>query len=138
MIDSAHNSVVVLTYGDAFGAKTLSKIFWVDANTFAYTDSISISASDFLNQLIPAGSKAYLTFGDRVDILDLGTHKISPFIQTPYYKGIFDPTANELVVGRGSFSAPGNVDILDAATGVVKKTFSAGILPGHFVIYRKQ
>jgi hypothetical protein len=70
--------------------------------------------------------------------LDLSSHKVSAFIHTSYYKGIFDVSTNELIVGRGSFTAPGNVDILDASTGTVKYTFSSGILPGHFIIYRKQ
>ncbi len=137
VIDSSRNSIIVLTYGDAYVAKTLPKILWIDANTFAVKDSITIAKSDFVNQMILAGSKVFLTYGTRLDMLDLATHKISPFLTTVYYKGIYDSPTNTLIVGRGSFSAAGNVDILDATSGVVKKTFPAGILPGHFVIYRK-
>src|SRR5439155_7350359 len=76
-IDTTHNSLVVLVYGDAFVAKTPGKILWIDPNTYAVTDSIILASGDFINEIIVAGTKAFLTFGKRLDMLDLATHKIS-------------------------------------------------------------
>jgi len=137
VVDSARNVIIILTYGDAYVAKTLAKILWVDANTYMVKDSITIPSADFVNQIIPAGNKAFLTYGNRLDILDLATHKISAFSTQAYYKGIYDPSTNQLIVGKGSATASGVVDIVDASNGAIKKTLSSGILPGHFVIYRK-
>lgn len=136
-IDTSRNSIIVLTYGDAFVAKTLPKILWVDPATYKVTDSISIASPGFINQIVMAGAKAFLTYGSKLSVLDLITHKITDLNSTQYYKGMYDPVTNEVILGRGSYSAPGDVDILDAATGNVKKTFPSGILPGHFAIYRK-
>jgi hypothetical protein len=137
IIDSARNSLIVLAYGDAFTAKTPGKIFWIDPNSYQITDSITIEATDYTNQIIAAGNRAYLPFGNRLDMLDLSTHKISSFIDSAYYKGIYDASTNRLILGKGGFSSPGAVDIIDASSGIVKKSFASGILPGHFVIYRK-
>jgi len=134
-IDTIHNSLIVLTYGSYHVSP--GKILWVNPNTYAVTDSLTIASTDFINQVIIAGTKAFLTYGDRLSSLDLTAHKISAFKTTAYYKGIYDPSTNQLIVGRGDYSSPGNVDILDGTTGAVKKTFASGILPGHFVIYRK-
>ena len=84
VIDSVRNSIIVLTYGDAYVAKTLPKILWVDASTFAVKDSITIASPDFINQMILADSRVFLTYGTRFDMLDLATHKISPFLTTIY------------------------------------------------------
>jgi hypothetical protein len=136
LIDSAHNSVIVLTYG-FFGVST-SKILWVDPKFYTVIDSIAIPAADFVNQMIPANGKAFLTFGDRTDVLDFGTHKISSFIAKPYYKGNYDQISNQLILGDAKdYSSPGSVDIYDASTGTLKKSLTAGVIPGHFLIYRK-
>ncbi len=137
VIDSVHNSIIALTYGDAYVAKTLEKIFWIDANTFAITDSIVVPSTDYINQLVSTGSKAYLTYSDRLDVLDFATHKISAFVTAAYYKGIYDVPTNRLILGKANSNAAGTVDILDVASGTVKKSLPSGIYPGHFVIYRK-
>ncbi len=136
MIDSSRSSVIVLTYGN-FGVSQ-PKILWVDPVTFSITDSITLPSTDFINVLIPAGSVAYVTYGDRTDKLDLATHKFSSFLTKGYYKGYFDPVNNELILGDAKdFSSPGVVDIFDATSGTLKKTLNSGVSPGHFAIYRK-
>ena len=137
VIDTARNKIIIVTYGDAFVTKTLPKILWVDPATYAITDSITVSAPDFINQIIPAGNKAFVLYGDRLAILDLATHSIGGFAAKGYYKGMFDARTNQLILGAGDYTSPGSVDILDASTGNLLKTFSSGILPGHFLIYRK-
>ncbi|MEI8134530.1 MAG: hypothetical protein WCH46_05545 [bacterium] len=136
-IDTARNSLLVLIYGDASVAKTASKIFWVDPTTYKKTDSVTIASTDFANQMILTGTKAFLTFGDRLGYLNLDSHTLFKFNDSVYYKGIYDPFNDQLILGKGSYTAPGNVDIVDATTGAVKKTFGGGLLPGHFAIYRK-
>ena len=133
--DEAHNAIIVLTYG--IYKTTPGKILWVDANSYAVTDSIAIDTSTSVNMIIPAAGKAFVTFADKVSILDLSTHKLSAFAAKSYYKGLYDARTNQLIMGAGGYSTPGTVDILDATSGAVKKTFASGILPGHFVIYRK-
>jgi hypothetical protein len=137
VIDSIRNSIIVLTYGDAYVAKTLAKIFWIDPNTYSAKDSIVIPATDYINQMVSTGNKAYLTYSDRLDVLDFTTHKISSFIPSSYYKGIFDAATNRLILGKSNSNAAGTVDILDASSGTEKKSLLSGIYPGHFAIYRK-
>jgi hypothetical protein len=137
MIDSARSSVVILTYG--FYGVSAGKILWVNPTTFSVTDSSTIAAADFINMMIPAGNKAFLTYGDRVGALDLVTHKITTAIASKsYYKGMYDGLTNQLILGDAKdFSSPGVVDIYDATSLQLKKSISSGISPGHFLIYRK-
>jgi hypothetical protein len=134
--DSAHNAVIVLTSGSS--TKDPGKIFWIDPATYNTTFSLAIDTLTYVNSIVPAGSKAFILYGDKVGALDLAAKSMTTLIAKGYYKGLYDATTNQLILGDAKdYSSPGVVDIYDATSGQLLKSIPSGIIPGHFVIYRK-
>jgi len=137
--DSAHNQILVSCFG--IYMKTSSSIFFVDGSSKSVTDSVRITNGDFIGNVVLGSKYAYAIAGDRVVSIDLVSHKVvsESFIKNAnsYYNGAYDATNNELYLGNaGSFSASGSVDVFDATSGVLKRSFGAGIAPAHFAFYR--
>ena len=136
--DSTHNKLIVLTAGN-YSPKTEGKILFVDPASFAITDSIKIDTLSYINQLILAGDKVYILFGDAVKVLDLGSKLILPdaLFTKPYYAGYFDAPKNMLYLGTAvDFQSNDVVDIFDLGSRTLKRTLNLGIAPSFFAVVR--
>ena len=140
--DSAHNAVILFGQGN-FNTGVHPDIVWLDATTKTVLKKIDLGF-DYYSSLFPAikggNDTMFICLGDRIVIVDLVSRTISnnSFIPKGYYGGIFDAKRNELILGDAKdFQNNGAVDIFDAATGIKKKSFPSGIIPGHFLIYQK-
>ncbi|MFI5263548.1 MAG: YncE family protein [Candidatus Kapaibacterium sp.] len=136
--DSSRNKLLVLTSGN-YSPKTAGKILWVDPSTFAVTDSIVIDTLHYINEIVPAGNKAYILFGDGVKVLDLLTHKLSsdPLITKTYFGGYHDSIRNFLYLGTAvDFQSNDAVDIFDLTAHSLKRTLNVGIAPSFFAVVR--
>jgi len=136
--DSSRKKLLVLTSGN-YSPKTAGKILWVDPSTFAVTDSIVIDTLHYVNEIIPAGNKAYILYGDGVKILDLITHKLStdPLFTKAYFAGYFDSVKNFLYLGTAvDFQSNDVVDIFDLTAHSLKRTLNVGIAPSFFAVVR--
>ncbi len=142
IVDSTRNAIVLVGVGNFAPAKP-SDIVWINASDNSVLGKITLGVGDFFNSLYPSvvgKDKIYLLLGDRVAIVDLATRTITnnSFIAKGYYGGIYDAVNNQLFFGDAKdFANAGSVDIYDATTGTLKKSFPAGVIPGHFTIYKK-
>ena len=137
-VDSAHNSLIVFTTGN-YSPKTPGKILWVNPTTLAVTDSITVDTTHYINEIVSAGSKAYVLFTDKVQVLDLGTHALSTdgLFAKIYYGGYFDPVANYLYMGTAvDFQSNDIVDVFDLSAHSLKRTMNVGIAPSFFAVTR--
>ena len=136
--DTVSNKLIVLTSGN-YAPKTPGKILWVDPSSLAITDSIIVDTLHYVNEIIPAGNKAYILYGDGVKVLDLITHKLStdPLFTKPYFSGYFDAWKNLLYLGTAvDFQSNDVVDIFDLSTHLLKRSLNVGIAPAFFAVVR--
>jgi hypothetical protein len=136
--DTGRNMLIVLTTGN-YSPKTPGKILWVNPISLAVIDSIVIDTMHFINELVPAGNKMYILYGDGVKILDLATHTLStdPLFTKSYYGGFFDVFKNVLYLGTAvDFQSNDVVDIFDLNSHSLKRTLKVGIAPAFFAVVR--
>lgn len=139
--DSGHNKVIVFSAGNYFPSKTPGSIRWINPNSLALTDSIMVDTNTYIAALVPALSakKMFILYGAGVGVLDLDTKKITTttFIGTSksFLGGTYDASTNELYLGTGDFSSNGKVEVYDATTGALKRSYNAGIAPSFFTFY---
>ena len=138
IVDTARGMLVIRTEGNYF-PKTAGKLLFVNPSTMAIVDSIVLDTTTYLNQVVPAGNKAYLLFTNGVKVIDLATHTISTdaIFTKPYYGGYFDASKNLLYLGTAvDFTHNDVVDIFDISTHSLKKTINCGIAPAFFAVVR--
>lgn len=140
--DSVRNAILLIGVGN-FSPFMPGDLTWIKASDHSLITKITLPPADYFLSLYPAvqgKDKLYLLFGDRVAILDLVTRTITnnSFIAKGYYGGIYDAKRDELIFGDAKdFTNNGAIDVYDATTGVLKKSFPSGVNPGHFYIYQK-
>jgi DNA-binding beta-propeller fold protein YncE len=135
LVDSAHNQLIVGCTGDY--QTILPVIYFIDPATLDVKDSITLSTVGSLNSLI-LGDRLYALMSNDITPFDLTTRKMgSPLLGQPkaYYDGIYDARNNEIYVGPYDFQHEATVDVIDAATGKIKWSFSSGIATGAFAFY---
>ncbi|HYM20254.1 MAG TPA: hypothetical protein VEW28_04525 [Candidatus Kapabacteria bacterium] len=136
--DSINNKLIVMTYG-AYSPRTDGKILWVNPSTLSVEDSMSIDTNRYINQLVVAGSKLYVLFGDGVKVIDLASHALTtdPLFAKTYFGGYFDPVDNLLYLGTAKDLQNNDVvDVFDMSTHSLKKTLNVGIAPAFFAPVR--
>jgi YVTN family beta-propeller protein len=136
--DAANDQLIIQCFGN-FGV-TASSIFWVKASTMMVTDSTRLGTGDFIGNIILGSSVLYALDGDHVTTINLASHQIASakFISgTSYYNGAVDAVTNELSLGTANgYKTNGTVDVYDATSGALSRSFTAGIAPAHFAFYR--
>lgn len=138
IIDKPHNQIVLMSQG-SYSRKTHGMIHFINIATGQVTDSLALDTLDFAGALIDAGSKGFLLFGNRVAVLSYASKTISDtnFIAKSFYGGFFDVETNEIILGMAKdFQSNDVVEVYDAMTGSLKRTFTAGVAAGHFAKYK--
>lgn len=140
--DSARNAVILFGQGN-YNTGVHPDIVWLDASTKTVLKKIDLGF-DYYGSLYASfmgkNNTLYVCLGDRVVTIDLVSRTIAnnSFIKKSYYSGIYDSKRDELIFGDAKdFLNNGAVEVYDATTGTLKKTFPAGVIPGHFYIYQK-
>ena len=140
--DSARGALLLVGVGN-FSPALPCDLVWVKESDRTVISKITLPATDYFGSLYPtvvAKNKVYLLLGNRVAAVDMATRTIAndSFIPKAYYGGIYDAKRDELILGDAKdFQNNGAVDVYDAATGKLKKSYIAGVAPAHFYIYQK-
>jgi len=142
LADSIHNKVIVFSQG-GYSPKTPPAIKWLNPETLVTTDSLVYDTMTYLAGYIPALEKklAFVILNGDIAKLDLDTKKLTKsFISVGsgdgFLGGIYDASKDELYLGRGGYSTNGKVEVYDATTGALKRSYTAGIAPSFFTLYQ--
>jgi hypothetical protein len=138
LADSAHNSLLIFTAGN-YAPKTFGKILWVKPSSLLITDSLIVDTTHYINEMVYAGSKVYILYNDKVQVLDMATHKLSDdaLFTKSYYGGYFDAAKNLLYLGTAvDFQSNDVVDVFDLTSNTLKRTINVGIAPSFFAVVR--
>jgi hypothetical protein len=135
--DSLHDQIIVLGSGD-YNTQAPG-VYWVKATTMQKTDSTTVgNVGDQIGGVL-GKDKFYVIYPNRIATYDLTTHALlaDNFIGGTYYQGGYDAVNNELYLGNTkAYKAAGIVDVYDATSGGLKRSFTCGIAPAHFAFYR--
>jgi hypothetical protein len=142
-VDSVNDQIIVACQGNFADAASTSNLVYIDASTGAILKTEQVGIGVYaIGRLMrgPAGKLLMLTSG-QVQTINLSTRTIAsvPLITSPkqYYGGGYDAQTNTLYLGDAAgFTGLGAVDVYDAATGALLKSYEAGIAPAHFAFYR--
>lgn len=142
VVDSADNQIIVACQGNFLDVTSNSYLVWINATTGDIIKTEQVGAGSYsIGRLIPGQGKIFLLAGSQVKTIDLVSRTINatPLISTSkfYYGGAYDPTSGNLYLGDpASFTSAGTIDVYNASTGSLLKSYEAGIAPAHFAFYR--
>lgn len=139
VVDSVNNQVLIGTVGNYDTINPVNPmIYYVNSASDNVADSLVVGNSESDGE-ITIGSKHFLIINGDVYPLGAPSHTLpNPLINSAslFYKGFYDPEANELYLGEYNFGgAGGKVDVFNGSTGAQKWSFTTGIAPGHFAFY---
>jgi DNA-binding beta-propeller fold protein YncE len=132
IIDPTRNQVVVMSWG--MWPDGTANVSIIDASTRTVKRKADVASS--IQKLVAGDNKLYVIYSDKVETMDLVSGIGIPFSNKGYLAGVFDEPSNELYLGSGDYTSPGKVDVVNASTGALKRTYEAGIAPAHFAFYR--
>jgi hypothetical protein len=133
LVDSANNQLVLLGWG-VYQVQGPTIDFITPATGARTTTSFGLDK--WVQSIVMGSGEIYAIMGDKLASIDLKTHAIADLTMKSYYGGYFNEASQELYVGTGNFSGANSVDVLDGQAGSLKQSFSGGIAPAHFALYR--
>ncbi len=130
--DPTRNQLVTLSWG--VWPDGIANVSIIDVATRSVKRKTDVAGS--VQKLVAGDNKVYIVYSDKIETMDLVSGIPLPFAAKGYLGGVFDAPSNELFVGSGNYTTAGKVEVLDASTGALKRTYNAGIAPTHFAFYR--
>lgn len=142
-VDSVNNQIIVACQGNFADAASNSYLVYISASTGEILEMEQVDAGVYaIGRLIPGPpGKIFMLGGGKVRAIQLAARTIAsaPLLTSPkqYYGGGYDAQTNALYLGDAAgFTGLGAVDVYNATTGALLKSYEAGIAPAHFAFYR--
>lgn len=138
IVDESRGKVIVHSWGQFSPVMTPGEITEVDITTLEATRRIEIPTDLYVKTIILGGQKLFAITSNGVRVIELTTGQLpnSGVVTDEFNGGVFDASSNELYLGKGGYSEEGKVEVRDATTFELKRSYNAGIAPTRFAFYR--